>query len=359
MDSDMSLPNWPTTMKAAILVEQTQPLVIDEVRLPETLFCGQVLVRLAYSGICGSQLGEIEGAKGPDRFLPHMLGHEGSGTVVEVGPGVTRINAGDHVVLHWMKAPGIEATPPVYSWRGKPLNSGWVTTFNQYAIVSENRLTPIPTSVDGRIAALFGCAVTTGLGVVINNARLIPGESIAVFGAGGVGLNVIQGAAITSAWPIIGVDIHDNRLPLAREMGATHFLNSRNCDLRAEVREIVGPGGVDVIVDNTGIPEMIELAYELTAPKGRVVLVGVPRKGQNISIYSLSLHFGKVLTGSHGGESNPAADIPRYLKLLHTGKLNLGSLITHEFSLENVNDAIAMMRAGEVAGRCCIRMEHP
>jgi Zn-dependent alcohol dehydrogenases, class III len=341
-------------MKAAILVQQKQPLVIDEIHLPETLSCGQVLVEIAYSGICGSQLGEIDGVKGPDAYLPHLLGHEASGYVVGAGTGVKKVKPGDHVVLHWMRGSGIESDLPDYSWRGGRINAGWITTFNEYAVVSENRLTAIPSSVDGRIAALLGCAVTTGLGVVVNNAKLKPGESIVVFGAGGVGLNVIQGAALTSANPIIGVDIHDNRLALAKEMGATHLLNARKCDLREEIRKIVGTAGVDVIVDNTGIPEMIELAYDLTGQKGRVVLVGVPRKGNTISFYSLPLHFGKQLSGSHGGETNPSEDIPRYLRMLDAGKLALAPLITNEFPLERINDAIAMMRSGEIAGRCMV-----
>lgn len=342
--------------KAAILVEQKQPLIVDEIQLPEMLTCGQVLVKIAYSGICGSQLGEIDGVKGPDNYLPHLLGHEASGHVIEAGPGVKRVKAGDHVVLHWMKGSGIESDPPQYTWQGKRLNAGWITTFNEYAIISENRLTPIPQSVDGKIAALFGCAVTTGLGVIVNNAKLKPGESIVVLGAGGVGLNVIQGAAVTSACPIIGVDIHDNRLALARDMGASHTLNSLNCDLREELKKILGAGGADVVVDNTGVPEMLELAYELTGPKGRVVCVGVPRKGNKISIYSLALHFGKQLSGSHGGETNPTDDIPKYLRMLDAGKLALAPLITNEFSLEKINDAISMMRSGEIAGRCVIKM---
>lgn len=350
----MSLP--VKSMQAAILVEQRQPLVIDEVQLPETLSCGQVLVKINYSGICGSQLGEIDGAKGPDNYLPHLLGHEASGCVVEAGPGVKKVKQGDHVVLHWMKGSGIEADPPHYTWQGRKVNAGWITTFNEYAIISENRLTAISPAIDGRIAALFGCAITTGLGVVVNNAKLKPGESIVILGAGGVGLNVIQGATLTSAHPIIGVDIHDNRLALAREMGATHLLNALKCDLRDEIRKIVGSAGVDVIVDNTGLPEMIELAYELTAIKGRVVLVGVPKKGNHISVYSLPLHFGKGLIGSHGGETNPNEDIPRYIRMFEAGKLSLAPLITHEFSLAGINDAIAKMRSGEVAGRCCVAM---
>jgi S-(hydroxymethyl)glutathione dehydrogenase/alcohol dehydrogenase len=280
-------------MQAAILVAQHEPLVVDEVELPATLACGQVRVRLDYSGLCGSQLGEISGAKGPDAYLPHLLGHEGSGWVEEVGPGVRRVKAGDQVVLHWMKAAGIEAEAPRYTWRGRPLNGGWVTTFNERAVVSENRLTPIGAEVDGKVAALFGCAVTTGLGAVVNNARVRPGDSVVVLGAGGVGLNMIQGAVLCGAHPIVGVDLHANRLELARAMGATHTLDGRTPELKGALLELLGGRGADVVLDNTGLPAMIELAYELTHKTGRVVLVGVPRAGQAARLHTLPLHFGK------------------------------------------------------------------
>jgi S-(hydroxymethyl)glutathione dehydrogenase/alcohol dehydrogenase len=346
----------PKSTRAAILVELNQPLVIDEIGLPQALEPGQVLVRIHYSGICGSQLGEIDGAKGEDKYLPHLLGHEGSGVVQAVGPAVRFVKPGDRVVLHWRKSQGIEAVPPKYSWRGKPLNAGWVTTFNQHAIVSENRLTRIDESVDMQVAALYGCAVTTGFGVAENNARIRLGESVVVFGAGGVGLNIIQAAALLSAYPIVAVDLHDSRLELAQRLGATHAVNSAKVDAKAALARIVGTQGVDVFVDNTGQPAIIELGYELTRAQGRVVLVGVPRKGRTINIYSLPLHFGKTISGSHGGEAVPHLDIPRYQKLLDAGRMQLQPLITDLFGLDQINHAIAGMRHGTIAGRCLVNM---
>lgn len=342
------------TMKAAILVEQRKPLVITEIDLPEHLDVGQVLVRLHTSGICGSQLGEIDGAKGHDPYLPHLLGHEGCGTVERVGPGVKRVAVGDKVVLHWRKAPGIDAAPPVYSWAGRKVNAGSVTTFNEYSVVSENRLTVVPAETDPEIAALFGCAVTTGLGVVVNNAQLSIGESVVVFGAGGVGLNIIQGAAMVSAWPIIAVDIHESKLDLASSLGATHRINALETDAASVIRDITGPRGLDVFIDNTGLPAVIEAGYNLVNPQGRVILVGVPKKGSNSSLYTLPLHFGRVLSGSHGGEAQPERDIPRYLALFNTGRLELKSLITERYPLARINDAISAMKEGRVAGRCVI-----
>ncbi|WP_072623288.1 zinc-binding dehydrogenase [Spirulina major] len=344
----------PKTMKAAILVEQRQPLVVAEIELPQQLDVGQVLVKVHYTGICGSQLGEIDGAKGPDRFLPHLLGHEASGTVMAVGPGVKHVKPDDVVVLHWRKGLGIEATPPTYQWQGRDVNAGWVTTFNEYAIVSENRCTPIPSDSDLQVAALFGCAVTTGFGVVENNAKLKIGESIVVFGAGGIGLNMVQAAVLVSAYPIIAVDIHKNRLQLAAEMGATHLIDSSYEDPKSKIAEIMGNAGLDVFIDNTGQPSIIEIGYQLTKPQGRVVLVGVPRKGKDISIYSLPLHFGKVLIGSHGGDCYPHLDIPRYHNLFRLDRIKLKELITNTFNLGEINKAIKKIRNGEVKGRCLI-----
>lgn len=349
--------DFPESMRGAILVEQNKPLhLAQNIFLPEKLEFGQVLVKVCYSGICGSQIGEIDGAKGEDPYLPHLLGHEGSGLVIDVGAGVKHVKAGDHVVMHWRKGEGLESFPPSYKWNNKKLNAGFVTTFNEYAVVSENRLTPIPKNFDLMLAPLFGCAVTTGFGVVLNNAVLKIGESVVVFGAGGIGLNIIQAAAMVNAYPIVALDIYDNKLEMAKKFGATHCINSVKKDVKTELNLILGETGADVIVDNTGNSKVISTAYELTSPKGRTILVGVPKKGDDISIYSLPLHFEKVLTGSHGGEAQPAIDIPRYIRLYQAGRLKLQDLITDVFSLSEINTAISKLRKGEIAGRCLIKM---
>jgi Zn-dependent alcohol dehydrogenase len=343
-------------MKAAILVEQKKPLIVDEIQLPAALEIGQVLVKVHFSGICGSQLGEIDGAKGEDKFLPHLLGHEASGTVIEIGPGVKHVKPGDVVVLHWRKGLGIEGVPPNYLWNGKKLNAGWIATFNEYAIVSENRLTTIPANSNLEVAALFGCAVTTGFGVIENNAKVRIGESVVVFGAGGVGLNIVQAASLVGAYPIIAVDLYDNRLALAKEMGATHLINSSKVDAKLGIEEVVGNLGLDVFIDNTGQPKIIELGYQITKAQGRVVLVGVPRKGANMNIYSLPLHFGKEITGSHGGEAIPNLDIPRYQNLFRANRIKLQELLTERLPLDDINIAIDNMRSGKTSGRCLIKM---
>ncbi len=340
---------------AAVLVELKKPLVLEEIEIPPLRF-GQVLVRVQCSGICGAQIGEINGVKGPDKFLPHLLGHEGTATVLETGEGVRRVKPGDTVVMHWRKAAGIDAPTPAYQSKLGKINSGWVTTFNQMAIVSENRLTPIPKDFDPEVAALFGCAVTTAFGVINNNAQLKIGQSIVVFGAGGVGLNIVQGAAMVGANPIIAVDLYDNRLELAKRLGATHAINSKALDAESEIRKIVGNEGVDVAVDNTGNVKVIELLYRLTSASGRTILVGVPPKESTASIYTLPLHFEKSLFGSHGGECQPDVDIPRYVRLCQAGKLKLKEVVGKRYALTEINQAISDMADGSIAGRAIIDM---
>ena len=338
-------------MLAAILTQTKSPLEIAELKMPDRLAFGQVHVRVHYSGICGAQLNEIEAAKGEDKFLPHLLGHEGSGTVLAVGEGVKRVRAGDHVVLHWRQSAGLQCDPPKYGWNGRTVNAGWVTTFNDEAVISENRLTVIPQDFDLRLAPLFGCAVTTAVGVVNNDAQVKIGQSVVIFGIGGVGLNIAQAARMVSANPVVGVDLVDNKLSMAREWGLTHAFNSRTegDGLEQKIRGIVGPGGADVVVDTTGNARVIELAYSLTHADGRTILVGVPRKGDNVSIYTLPLHFKKILKGSHGGSVSPDIEIPRLINLVRTGTMRLDGLVTHTFPLEQVNEAIAALKSGEAA----------
>jgi S-(hydroxymethyl)glutathione dehydrogenase/alcohol dehydrogenase len=341
--------------RAAILVEQKKPLVIEEVEVPP-LKLGQVLVKVLASGICGSQIGEINGVKGPDRFLPHLLGHEGCGTVLEVGEGVRTVKPGDRVVLHWRKGAGLESVTPAYASRLGTVNAGWVTTFNDHAIVSENRVTAVPADFDIEAAALFGCAITTAFGVVNSNAQVAIGQSVAVFGAGGIGLSIIQGAALAGAHPIIAIDLHDNRLALARTLGATHTVNSRSADAAAEIAKVAGTDGVDVAIDNTGNVEVIALASRLTSGRGRTVLVGVPPKGATAAISTLPLHFEKRLVGSHGGESRPDVDIPRYVRLVQDGRLSLEGVVGRRYGLDEINTAIDDMTSGRLAGRAIVRL---
>ena len=340
--------------KAAVLAKSREPLIIDEIDLPEALDVGHVLVKILYTTICGAQLNEIAAAKGPDRFLPHLLGHEASATVLETGPGVSNVKPGDTVVLHWRPSLGIQCTPPSYRWRGEKLNAGWVTTFNEFAVVSENRMTPIPDGYDLKVAPLLGCAVTTAAGVINNDAKVKIGESVVVFGVGGVGLNVVQFAHLAGANPIVAVDLIDGKLDMAKARGATHTLNSAKVkDIPAAIRDIVGSKGPDKVIETTGVKQVIEQAYDLTHADGTCVLVGVPN--EKVTIYTLPIHFNKVLTGSHGGDAAPHVDIPRLIRLTKAGRLSFDGIITHEYTLDEINAALDMVRSGN-AGRVVLRV---
>ena len=340
--------------KAAILAESRKPLVIDEITFPDALDVGQVLVKILHTTICGAQINEIEAAKGPDKFLPHLLGHEASAVVIDIGPGVTTVKPGDTVVLHWRPSQGIQCQPPSYQWRSARLNAGWVTTFNEYAVVSENRMTVIPATYDLKVAPLLGCAITTAAGVINNDAKVKIGESVVVFGVGGVGLNVVQFARLVGAYPIVAVDLVDEKLDRARALGATDVLNvGKISDPDAEIRKIVGPKGPDKVIETTGVKYVIELAYNLTYPDGTCVLVGVPH--EKVTINTLPIHFNKVLTGSHGGDAVPHVDIPRLIRLNQAGRISFDGIITHEFSLDDINEALDLVRSG-AAGRVLVNV---
>ena len=345
-------------MKAAVLVRQNAPLDIYEVELPK-LDIGQVLVKVDHSGICGKQIDEITGRQGEDRFLPHLLGHEGGGEVLEVGPGVKKVKPGDRVVMHWVKGSGIDSPPPRFNYKGEVLSAGWVTTFSSHTIASENRLTPVDREVPSDVRALLGCAVTTGLGIVFNNAKLLPGQSIAVIGVGGVGLNVVQGAELVNAYPIVAIDRNEAKLEFARRFGATHTINAEKIDVAEALKDLSRGNGFDAVVDTTGLNRLREIAYEATRAKsGVTVLCGVPFADDRLSIDSFPLHMGRRLIGSHGGDAAPDTDIPRYVELYKLGKLRLDELITNRFTLAEVNDAVATVQAGQACGRCVIEMGH-
>lgn len=330
---------------AAILVEQRKPLLIDEVELP-VLGYGHVLVQVKTSRICGSQLGEIEGVKGPDKYLPHLLGHEGGGVVLEVGPGVTHVKPDDHVVLHWRPGAGIQAAPSQYRLGSQVINAGNITTFQALTVVSENRVTRIPADTDLEVAALLADTLTTGFGTVTRNAHVTIGEAVVVIGVGGIGLGTVLGAHLAGAHPVIAADIHDHKLAKAREFGATHTINTRNENLAEAIQRILG-GAADAVFDVTGNPTVIEQAWKFTSPKGRLVLVGVMRHDQQLSLNTLPLHYGKTLTGSEGGSSQPQLDIPRYLRMIRDSRFDPRGMISHRCQLADVNTAIATMRAGE------------
>ena len=334
--------------QAAVLIDTGRPLRIMELELPG-LKAGQVLVDVAYSGVCHSQLNEVRGHKGPDRHVPHTLGHEGAGTVAAVGVGVTKVKTGDRVVLSWLKGSGADVPGTVYGGPDGPVNSGAISTFMRRTVTCENRVTVIPESMPLDLAALLGCAIPTGAGVVFNTSGLQAGDSVAVFGAGGVGLSAVMGAAAVGAALIIAVDVLPGKLVRARELGATDTLNANECDPVGAIRDLTGGKGVRVAIECTGQVSAMEAAFEsVMAGGGLCLIAGNPRHGQTMSVNPYSLIGGKRLVGTWGGETRADVDIPRYVDMFLSGRLALEKLGTQQYRLEEVNRALDDLEEGRV-----------
>lgn len=332
---------------AAVLVETGKPLELAEIEVP-LLKTGQVLVEIAYSGVCHTQVLECLGHRGEDKWLPHCLGHEGSGTVLESGAGVTKVKPGDRVVLSWMKGKGADAPGSVYRWSDRNVNAGPITTFSRHSVISENRLTLIPEGISMQEAALMGCAVPTGLGVVFNTLRPKAGQSMAVFGIGGIGLCSIVAAAISGCVPLIAVDISAHKLDLAISMGATHAVNASRDDAVDELMKI-SPGGLDFAVEASGVPDVMRQALQVVRVRGGIAaIVGNARHGEFVQIDPNQFNLGKQIRGSWGGENLPDEDFPRYFRLMKAGRINLEPFLSSVYALPQINDAIHHLDRGQV-----------
>jgi len=329
--------------KAAVLTHLNKPLTIVagvECYKPSR---GQVLVKLAFSGVCHSQLMEVRGHRGPDAYLPHLLGHEGSGEVVEVGDGVNKVRPGDLVILGWIKGSGLESGGVQYHCDCLPekINAGGVTTFNEYALVSENRVVPLPLGVPLDIAVLFGCAVPTGAGIITNDLRPIDGSSVAIFGLGGIGMSALMATMLFKCEKVIAIDVSADKLALARSFGATHTVDASSSDPVNEIRELTDGLGVDYAVEASGQVKVIEQAFASIRRGGGVCVFAThPEQGNTISIDPYELICGKQIRGSWGGSSKPDRDIPMLAELYLEGKLPLEKLITKRYRLDDINEAL-------------------
>lgn len=333
---------------AAVLVELRKPLVLADLEIP-ILQPGQSLVEIACTGVCHTQLLEARGYRGEDRFLPHCLGHEGSGVVLETGPGVTKVKPGNRVILSWIKGSGMDVHGAHYRWDGRTVNSGAITTFGRHSVIGENRLTVCPDDLSFRDAAVVGCAVPTGMGVIFNAARPSPGDSLAVFGAGGIGLCAIAGAAAAGCSPILALDVRENKLPLARQMGATHTLPVHGPATVEDILKIC-PGGLDFAVEASGRPEAMLLAlHSVRNQGGTAVVIGNARFGEVLTFDPKQLNLGKRLLGTWGGDNWPDRDFPRYCRLIRAGRLKVDLLLSAPYRLDQINAAFDDLEAGRVA----------
>ncbi len=336
-------------MKAAVLEKINSPLVIRDISIPP-LSEGQVLVKLEYSGVCHSQVMEVRGKRGEDAYLPHLLGHEGSGIVVEVGKGVKKVKKNDKVILGWIKGNGINAEGAIYKdVNNRNINSGCVTTFCEFSIVSENRCTIIPDGIPMDVAVLFGCAILTGAGIVTNTMKPSAGQTIAVFGLGGIGMSALMATMLYDCSLVIAVDVQEEKLRIAREIGATHTINSSTVDPVKEIFEITKGLNVDYSVESAGFTSTIEQAFAAVKRNGGLcIFASHPQNNQKICIDPYELICGKQIKGTWGGMSNPDTDIPKFAELYRTGKLPLERLLTKRYKLAQINDAIDDLEKGVV-----------
>lgn len=356
-------------MRAAVLEEYGKPLHVEDVDLAPPRE-REVYVRVRATGVCHSDRSIQEG-KLPYP-VPCVPGHEAAGVVEEIGPGVRRVQPGDHIVAIWHPM----CRQCFFCLRGQPqlceahrdrrglmddgtsrlsrggellyhgINSA---TFAEACVLRETGVVPIPTDVPFDVAAVLGCAALTGVGAAVRTARVQPGEMVVVIGCGGVGVNVIQGARLAGAEPIVAVDSVAGKLETAKRFGATHTVDASTTDAREVILELTAGRRADVAFEVVGSPGLQRQAVELTRRGGRVVFVGAPPFGSEVTLDALTLALGeRQLLGCFHGSSDPVRDVPHLLALWRSGKLDLPGLITRTAPLEDVNRAFGDMDAGTV-----------
>lgn len=358
--------------RAAIAVAPNQPLVIEEVTLdgPKP---GEVLVEIMATGVCHTDAYTLEG-KDSEGIFPSILGHEGAGIVREVGAGVTSVKPGDHVIPLYTPecrscktclsqksnlCTAIRATQgrgvmpdgtsrfqrngaALYHYMG-------CSTFSNFTVMPEIALAKVRQDAPFDKICYIGCGVTTGIGAVLYTAKVEPGATVAVFGLGGIGLNVIQGARMVGADKIIGIDINSSKQPMAQKFGMTHFLNPNEIGVDKVVSAIqdLSDGGVDYSFDCTGNVKVMRQALECCHRGwGQSIIIGVAEAGQEIATRPFQLVTGRVWKGSAFGGARGRSDVPRIVDWYMDGKINIDDLITHTMPLERINDAFDLMHAG-------------
>jgi S-(hydroxymethyl)glutathione dehydrogenase/alcohol dehydrogenase len=349
--------------KAAIFEAVNKPLIIDEVQL-DGPGDGEVLIEIKASGICHSDLHMLDG-KVPCSG-PAILGHEAGGIVVECGPGVRSLKPGDHVIplfspechecpscmsgrTNMCEKVATGVAPGSFSWNGKRVSQALFSAFSNYTNVPEYAAAKIRPDAPLDKVFYIGCGVTTGVGAAIFTADVQPGSSVIVFGLGGIGLNIIQGARLAGASRIIGIDINPKREAIARRFGATEFVNPKTVtgDLAGHLRELTS-GGADYAFEAIGTIQLIEQAIESTRPFwGTTVLVGLPPMGESLSVNPWDYLFGRRLIGTWFGGAKGRSDVPKIVDLYMEKKIDIDELVTHKLSLEQINEGFDLMRNGE------------
>ena len=349
--------------------KDSQPLTIEEVEL-DAPGHGEILVRVRAAGLCHSDLSVIDGNR--PRPLPMALGHEAAGEVVEVGDGVGDLEVGDHVVFSFVHscgtcdyclggraalcAPGAKANNDGVLLGGdRRLHQGdatinhhlGVSGFAEHAVTSRRSAVKIPKDLPFEIAAVFGCAVLTGMGAVVHTAGLRAGQSVLVVGLGGVGLSAVLGAVAAGARQVIAADIAEDKLELAKSMGATHVVNSKDADAVQQVKDISG-GGVDIAAEFAGVGPALEFAFAATGKGGSTVTAGLPHPDTRLAVSPVQMVAEeRRFLGSYLGGHVPALDIPEYIALYQAGRLPVDKLLTHRMKLEDINEGFDRLADGD------------
>jgi S-(hydroxymethyl)glutathione dehydrogenase/alcohol dehydrogenase len=325
---------------------------------------GEVRVRIVRAGVCQSDVSVLKGAI--PYPTPVVLGHEGAGVVEALGPGVSAPLAGSHVVLSTLgqcgACPACDSGRPTlcrstfgerptpFSLDGEPHYSfANVSSFAEHIVVKANQAIPIPASVPMAAASLIGCAVLTGTGAVWNRARVQPGESVAVVGVGGIGLNVIQAAALSGAQPIVAVDNDASKRELALAFGATHFVDTTVGDFATETKRLTGGWGANHVFECVGAKELIEQALGCVDWGGNIVILGVPAAGESVEFLPMATYLDVSIMGCRYGSARPFADVERISRFYQAGKLKLDELVSREYPLEEIHQLLADMREGRLA----------
>ena len=353
----------PTEVRAVVSRARNEPVTVETILVPDP-GPGEALVRVQACGVCHTDLHYVQGGIGDD--YPYLLGHEAAGVVEAVGDGVTEVAPGDFVVLNWRAVCGQcrsckrgrpwycfnthNATQKMTLADGTPLSPALgIGAFAEKTLVAAGQCTIVDSAAPAAVAGLLGCGVMAGLGAAINTGGVGRGDSVAVFGCGGVGDAAIAGAALAGATTIIGVDVDDRKLEWARDFGATHTVNSRTEDPVAAIQALTGGNGADVTIDAVGLPEVFKAAFYARDLAGTVVLVGVPRPEMTLELPMLDV-FGRggALKSSWYGDCLPTRDFPTLIGLFLQGRLPLDKFVSETIALDEVAAAFTRMEHGEV-----------
>ena len=337
-------------IKAAILEKNFKPLKLKDIFFLDELKKKQVLVKIQYSGICGSQIGEINAIKGLDKFLPHLLGHEATGKIIKINKYNFKFKVNDKVILHWQKSSGINSKLPQYfDSKGKKINAGWVTTFNNYAVISENRITKLPINISNKNGILFGCGITTAYGALMKNIKKknINSKKILLTGFGMIGQIML---ALMNALKILDITVIENNNNKLRMLKK----NYKNINILKNIKTR-DEKKFDLAFETTGNKKLIEYSYNNIKNIGKLVLIGVPHHKQKVNINTLGINYGKKIIGSYGGNIRPDVDIPKIANFIKNKNINLNNFLCGPYNFLNINDVLKKLKKGKIIKKPIIK----